>query len=374
ILTWSGVLRGSVDVLKVTVRVSDRNYLGNPLIMIANISCYSRDCHVELSDDPVTPLIGDPTARPLSFMRLHLPPLHEAVVPVNLSIYGNFSLKLEGCDSWLVNFEGVLRNESLVHRPMGNLLVRSPSEPSSCEVKFILVEPSNFSKSLIESKLASLVKEFSLLLETFEPQLRIEVGPKELRAGRPFIMKITLANPGDLEVNASLKLPIEHFRLLSVVYSTRGEFKKVREDLLWRLELPAKGSAVAQLVLTPEVEGELILSLRLFYSVSGFEHEKVSELYLKVLGETESPDRASESPKNTAWSGFDTEVSERRNQTDSEARNAPDESYLIEEEKSDNNSVGSYVRFDNGIKTILLTLIILAFILVALLLSTTRRR
>lgn len=289
LMRWKGSISGNATVLEVTALVSSGVGLGEPILMRADLTCLSPNCVAYRSDDPATPTWEDHTLRPVSLVILRSPPSRELKVPFNLSPYGEFSLSVSGCDGWSLSPEYLLKNGSVLSNPSGVLSAFSPRRVSSCEVKFTLVRPSSFSRPLFESKLSYLIKEFLMRLEVIpeaiEPELKVEVRPEEPILGKPFAMRLTLANPSGFDLNASLKIPLDRFKLLSVVHSTHGELERIERDLIWSLELPAGRSSSAQLTLIPEAEGELSLILKLLYSAGGPEYERTFELRLRVSKE-----------------------------------------------------------------------------------------
>lgn len=289
LIRWKGVISGNATVLEVAALVSSGARLGEPILMRANLTCLSPNCIAYRSDDPATPTWEDHTLRPVSLVTIRTPPSRELRVPFNLSPYGEFSLFVSGCDDLSLSFGYPVENGSVLSNPSGVLSAISPRRVSSCEVKFALVRPSSLSRPLFESNLSHLIEEFLIRIEVIpeviEPELKVEVRPKELVLGKPFAMRLTLVNPSGFDLNASLRIPLDRLKLLSVVHSTHGEIKRIGRDLLWSLELPAGRNSSAQLTLIPEAEGELSLILKLLYSAGGPEYERTVGLHLRVSRE-----------------------------------------------------------------------------------------
>ncbi|MEM1984252.1 MAG: right-handed parallel beta-helix repeat-containing protein [Candidatus Korarchaeum sp.] len=312
LLRWRGSISGNTTVLEVVTLISGDAELGDPILTRADLTCLSPNCLAYRSDDPATPGWEDHTLRTVSLVTLRTLPSRGFEVPFNLSPYGEFSLLVSGCGGWSLSLGYPLENGSVLSNPSGILSALPPRRLSSCEVKFTLVKPSSLSRPLLDSKLSQLIREFSIRLEVIpeeiEPELKVEVRPRDPVLGKPFTVRLALVNPSGFDLNASLRIPLDGFKLLSVVHSTHGELRRIGKDLLWRLELPAGRSSSAQLTLIPEAEGEVSSTLRLIYSAGGPEYERTFELRLRVSKGDAGSSRVEEPPRDedSGGSGFPT--------------------------------------------------------------------
>ncbi len=288
-------------------------YLGDPLRAQANISCLSPNCIVEdeRSDDPLTGVRRDATMRPLSLIHIYALPNEEARVEVNLSIYGNFTISLRGCEGWILSFNSIqLSNGTKVQRPRGYLHLMALNK-SSCIISFDIEEPSDDFKPLLNSSLARYVRSFELIASSYEPELSLDLN-KELKVGRPFPLKVRLSNPGDLNLSAEVRIPLRAFKLLSTTFITTGSQRVVKDELIWYLKLPPKGGAAAQFILIPEVEGEVKDAIILHYEIAGKRGEvkKEIEIIVEKIAEKKesSEDRVNPSNSSIGRSGNSTKA------------------------------------------------------------------
>lgn len=382
LMRWKGSVSGNATVLEVIALVSSGAGLGEPILTRANLTCLSPNCVAYSSDDPATPTREDHTLRPVSLVTLRTPPSRELRVPFNLSPYGEFSVSVSGCDKWSLSLGYPVENGSVLSNPSGVLTAFSPRRVSSCEVKFTLLKPSGLSRPLFESKLSYLVEEFLIRLEVvpevIEPELRVEVRPEEPALGKPLSMRLALVNPSGFDLSASLRIPLNRFKLLSVVHSTHGELERIGRDLIWRLELPAGRSSSAQLTLIPEAEGELSLAFKLLYSAGGPEYERTFELRLRVSKEAVSSSATGESTSLMATEAVRSGANASSPMTSPYELGEVTESKHVGTEVTEGFSIMECCGSDEGRKLgenaiFLLVALILASILSALAYSATRR-
>lgn len=293
------ILRSFIDpygsyVLNIT-GIVNKTHLGDPLRAQANISCLSSNCIVydERSDDPLTKVRYDATMRPLSLLETYALLNEDVKTEVNLSMYGNFTISLRGCEGWLLSLDSVqLLNGSKVQRPSGYLHLRAPKE-SSCIVSFDIEEPSDDFKPLLNSSLAKYVSSFKLIASSYEPELSLDVN-RELRVGKPFPLRVRVSNPGDLNLSAEVRIPLRAFKLLGTTFITTGDQRVVRGELVWYLKLPSRGRANAQFILIPIVEGDVWEEIVLHYEIAGKRGEIKKEIEIMVEKITEKKNSSEE--------------------------------------------------------------------------------
>ena len=376
------ILRSPIDpygtyVLNITGIAE--TYLGDPLRVQANISCLSSGCIVydERSDDPLTGVRYDATMRPLSSLEVYAPLNEDVRVLMNLSIYGNFTTSLKGCEGWLLSLDSIqLSNGSKLQRPRGYLNLRAMNE-SSCMISFDIEEPSDDFKPLLHSGLSRYVSSFTLIASSYEPELSLYAN-RNIKPG-PFPLRVRVSNPGALNLSAEVRIPLRSFKLLGVTFITIGEQRVVRDELIWYLKLPPKGRADAQFILLPAAEGEIREEAILRYEIAG----KVGELRKEIEVVVERIERNSSkgidssgvSGNSTRTSSEASKIPERANET-SISEETLSNSFNLSKSSDRNNSSEIPQETVQGsgysVGYILIALVVAALIISALLLESLR--